>query len=247
MNCRLSGGIFNIMSNLLHLVRLSPEDISENQPVPYDIYTVAGALLLGQGQSASFAEQIPILKFNGWRKAKTDEEMALAKSRREANVQDYDWLNQAPGPGGGHDTPLPDDGYRLPSRGRPPLDEAEVLIAEDVRLARRLLAHMLSEQGVKKVEFVENGRDAIHHFFHHRPHILFLDIDMPNMNGLEVLKQIKLWSPDSFACMVSGHGTMANAREAKTFGVNGFLIKPINLINLKRVLALYVKSMETEQ
>ncbi|MEY4194977.1 MAG: hypothetical protein RLZZ226_1345, partial [Pseudomonadota bacterium] len=77
------------MSNLLNLTRLNPEDISENRPVPYDIYTIAGALLISQGQSVAFAEQIPILKFNGWRKAQTDEEIALATSRREANIQDY--------------------------------------------------------------------------------------------------------------------------------------------------------------
>ncbi len=232
------------MSNSLALIKINPDEISQEQPIPYDIFTVTGALLISKNQPISFQEQIPILKFHGWRKPRTDEEMSQLKAGQETKVQRYDWLNNVAGLDEG--IVLPDEGLRLPSRGYPPLEEAEALIAEDVRLARRLLAHMLSEQGVKKVQFVENGRDAIHYFFHHRPHMVFLDIDMPNMNGLEVLKQIKLWSPGNFVCMVSGHGTMTNAREAKNYGVDGFLIKPINLVNLKRVLAMYSKSVKTD-
>jgi|GEM_PF-312281 len=227
------------MASALALIKINPDDVHPDEPIPYDIFTVTGALLIGKNQPVSFPEQIPIIKSHGWRKPQTDEEKAQVQSGQDAKVQRYDWLNNAASVE--EEIVLPDEGLRLPSRGYPPLEEAEALIAEDVRLARRLLTHMLSEQGVKKVEFVENGRDAIHYFFHHRPHMVFLDIDMPNMNGLEVLRQIKLWSPGNFACMVSGHGTMTNAREAKNYGVDGFLIKPINLVNLKRVLAMYTK------
>jgi len=227
------------MASALALIKINPDDVHPDEPIPYDIFTITGALLIGKNQPVSFPEQIPIIKSHGWRKPQTDEEKAQVQSGQDAKVQRYDWLNNAASVE--EEIVLPDEGLRLPSRGYPPLEEAEALIAEDVRLARRLLTHMLSEQGVKKVEFVENGQDAIHYFFHHRPHMVFLDIDMPNMNGLEVLRQIKLWSPGNFACMVSGHGTMTNAREAKNYGVDGFLIKPINLVNLKRVLAMYTK------
>jgi len=227
------------MASALALIKINPDDVHPDEPIPYDIFTITGALLIGKNQPVSFPEQIPIIKSHGWRKPQTDEEKAQVQSGQDAKVQRYDWLNNAASVE--EEIVLPDEGLRLPSRGYPPLEEAEALIAEDVRLARRLLTHMLSEQGVKKVEFVENGRDAIHYFFHHRPHMVFLDIDMPNMNGLEVLRQIKLWSPGNFACMVSGHGTMTNAREAKNYGVDGFLIKPINLVNLKRLLAMYTK------
>lgn len=223
------------MSNTIPLIRINPEDIQNDVPAPYDIYTVAGALLMGKNQQTTLPEQSAIVRTQGWRKPQTDEEMIQAKNHQASSAFAYDWLAQ----NSDKDIPLPDDGLRLPSRGHPPLEEAEVLIAEDIRLARRLLTHMLSEEGVKKVEFVDNGLDAIHYFFHHRPHLVFLDIDMPNLSGLNVLRQIKLWSPDNFACMVSGHGTMANAREAKDYGVDGFLVKPINVVNLKRVLAVY--------
>ncbi|MGI9212977.1 MAG: response regulator [Methylococcaceae bacterium] len=229
------------MSNSLPLIRINPDDIREDQPVPFDVYTVTGALLITRNQPLTYPEQLPILKSQGWRKPVTTEEVAQAKSREEPKAESYDFLNKTTGTQS-QDIELPDDGLRLPSRGRPPLDQAEALIAEDVRLARRLLAHMVSEQGLKKVEFAEDGRDAVNYFFHRRPHLVFLDIDMPNLNGLEVLKQIKLWMPDSFTCIVSGHGTMANARVAKNSGVDGFLIKPINVVNLKRVLSVYVRS-----
>ena len=224
------------------MIRINPDEITEGQAVPFDIYTVAGALMMSRNQVALLPEQTAILRAQGWRKPENDEE-TLQTQPLSSPAAAFSWMVKT---GSDKDMELPDDGLRLPSRGKPPLAEAEVLIAEDIRLARRLLSHMLSEQGVKKVDFVENGRDAIHYFFHHRPHMVFLDIDMPNLSGLDVLRQIKLWSPDSFACIVSGHGTMANAREAKCYGVNGFLVKPINLVNLKRVLAVYERHRDGE-
>lgn len=229
------------MPNSLPLIRINPDDIREDQPIPFDVYTVTGALLMNRNQPLTYPEQLPILKSQGWRKPVTDEEVALAKTREDSRPETYDFLNTSTSTPS-QEIVLPDDGLRLPFRGRPPLDQAEALIAEDVRLARRLLAHMVTEQGLKKIEFAEDGRDAINYFFLRRPHLVFLDIDMPNMNGLEVLRQIKLWSPETFACIVSGHGTMANARMAKNAGVDGFLIKPINVVNLKRVLSVYTAS-----
>jgi len=92
---------------------------------------------------------------------------------------------------------------------------------------------------------VNDGRMAISHFFRYQPHIAFLDIDMPVIDGLAVLKQIKQWSPDTFVCMVSGNSTLINVKEAKDYGVDAFLVKPINALNLKRVLALYEATIET--
>ncbi|MEI6413317.1 MAG: response regulator [Pseudomonadota bacterium] len=136
-------------------------------------------------------------------------------------------------------------GGHLSPQGRPPLTEAEVLIADDMPIFRQLLTGLLLEYGISKIESVDNGRLALWHFFHHQPqpHLVFLDIDMPALDGLAVLKQIKQESPDCFVCMVSGNSTLLNVRQARADGADAFLVKPISLLNLKRVMALYQKSV----
>jgi YesN/AraC family two-component response regulator len=57
---------------------------------------------------------------------------------------------------------------------------------------------------------------------------------------MDVLKQIKSWSPETFMCLVSGNATMVNVKTAKTYGVDAFLVKPISGLNLQRVLSIYM-------
>lgn len=203
------------------LIRVLPDDIREHEPVAYDVYTAEGALLLAKGQLVPGPEHAIILRAEGWRLSAPNETVP-------AEIPDQDPPAQGATPS-----------VRLPSRGRPLLTLVEVLIADDMQLIRQLLTRMLRDQGIQKIDAVDNGRAAVAHFFRYRPHLVFLDIDMPGMNGVAALKQIKQWSPDTFVCMVSGNSTLVNVREAKTYGVDAFLVKPINQLNLNRVLALY--------
>ena len=110
-----------------------------------------------------------------------------------------------------------------------------------MKLIRQLLIRMLKKKGVSKIDEVDSGRKAVSHFFRYRPHIDFLDIDMPGMDGLAALKQIKEWSPGTFVCMISANSTLLNVKEAKELGVDAFLVKPINALNLHRILSIYKK------
>ncbi|MEI6414690.1 MAG: response regulator [Pseudomonadota bacterium] len=217
------------MSTPLVLMRVIPEDIWEDRPLPYDIVTAEGVLLLAKGQVVSTPERVAILRTQGWKPRKPDP-AAIPRTQ--------DWKPHKP-----VRAVFPDDtAISLPSRGRPPLPWAETLIADDTPLIRQLLTSMLREQGIKKIDSVENGHQAMTYFFKNLPHIVFLDIDMPGIDGLMALKQIKGWTPDSFVCMVSGNSNLVNVKQAKADGVDGFLVKPISLLNLKRVLALYQAS-----
>src|ERR687895_493430 len=60
------------------------------------------------------------------------------------------------------------------------------------------------------------------------PDLVFLDIKMPGMDGLEVLDQIKAKHPEVPVVMVSGHGTAQNAFEARDKGASGFIEKPFS-------------------
>ncbi len=130
---------------------------------------------------------------------------------------------------------------KFQSQPMPPLKSADALVADDARMIRELLVLMLREAGLGKVDVVENGRKAVSHVFRYRPHLVFLDIDMPLIDGLSALQQIKSWSDQTFVCIVSGNCTLLNVQEARNHGVDGFLAKPLTALNLRRVLALYEK------
>lgn len=210
------------MSTQPLMQRVIPEDIRDNEPVPYSIFTSDGALLLAKGQVVSAAEDGAILRTQGWRRLESDEEVSVDAFTGNDGI----------------DNRLPADA-RLPARGRPALLQVEALIADDVRLMRQLLIRLLREQGLTKIEAVGDGHKAIAYFFRYQPHMVFLDIDMPGLDGLAALKQIKQWSPECFVCMISANSTLVNVKEAKAHGVDAFLVKPVSPLNLKRVLALY--------
>ena len=208
------------------LVSVNPLDIPDAAPLPYDVYSAEGALLFTAGQTPQIPEQVAIMRATGW--CETMKPVAGALNHPGSVRTEEPGANQ-------HAVAVP----CLPLRERPSLDQTEVLIAEDMKLARDLLIRMLNDHGITRISWASNGHSAITHFFQHRPHLVFLDIYMPPSNGFDVLQQIKAWCPGNFVCMVSGDCTQANAEQARKQGVNAFIIKPISPLNLKRVLAMY--------
>lgn len=81
----------------------------------------------------------------------------------------------------------------------------EVLIADDSKLARKRIKDILT-----RVEFENrvvseccNGQEAILDFARHKCELVFMDIEMPKLNGVEAIKKIKEMSPDVFIIIVS--------------------------------------------
>jgi len=207
------------------MLRVDGEALQLMQPPPWDIYSASGALLWSQEQPLSTPEHVAILQVEGWRHIQRDDpEAANALSRAEALRQDRSAETT------------------LASRGRPPLREVVALIADDMSIFRKMLQQILRDQGVSEVHAADTSLSALGLFFQHQPHMVFLDIDMPDLSGLVALKQIKRWAPDTFVCIVTSNGTLVNVKESKQAGVDGFLVKPISTINLTRVMARFHSS-----
>lgn len=71
--------------------------------------------------------------------------------------------------------------------------------------------------------------------------LAFLDIELPDQSGLELLGAINVHFPDAKSVMVSGNGTKDNVVNAISKGVLGFIVKPFNKARVKEVLDNFIK------
>ena len=118
---------------------------------------------------------------------------------------------------------------------------ARLLIVDDEKGIRDALAQVFEYEG-QEVRVAEDGPDALLVANIFQPDLVFLDVKMPGMDGLEVLARLGDESPGSLVIMISGHGTIDTALEATRRGAYDFLEKPLDtdrlLVTLRRALEL---------
>ena len=93
-------------------------------------------------------------------------------------------------------------------------------------LFRFSLRNMLEKNGFEVAGEAEDGVVAISKYKQLRPDIVTLDITMPELNGLEALKEITAYDPQAKIVMVSAMGQQHNIKEAILNGAKYFLVKP---------------------
>jgi DNA-binding NtrC family response regulator len=113
---------------------------------------------------------------------------------------------------------------------------ATILVVDDELGIRALLSEILSDEG-HSIELAENAAQARAARERRRPDLVLLDIWMPDVDGITLLKE---WSATAQlnmpVIMMSGHGTIDTAVEAIKFGAMAFLEKPITLQKLLRAV-----------
>ena len=104
----------------------------------------------------------------------------------------------------------------------------KILVIDDERSIRNSMKDILQYEG-HEVELAENGMEGLVSVKSEKPDIVFCDIKMPKMEGIEVLERIKEFSADTPVIMISGHGTIDTAIEAIRKGAYDFIEKPLDL------------------
>jgi DNA-binding NtrC family response regulator len=118
------------------------------------------------------------------------------------------------------------------SRGSGPL----VFVIDDEPLVAKALSGMVRQAGCEATVFA-TGPAALAALNEVRPQLVTLDLAMPEMDGLEVLRRIREVAPDLPVVMVSGKGTIRAAVSALKFGAFDFLEKPVDQDRLEAALA----------
>ena len=116
-----------------------------------------------------------------------------------------------------------------------------VLIVDDVAVARDLVRAMLRSLDVEQIFDASNGIDAIALFRREHPDIVFLDIRMPGMDGLQALGEMLADNPAAFIVIDSAESTADNVRAALKLGAKGFLVKPFNMQKVRGILDDYFR------
>lgn len=104
----------------------------------------------------------------------------------------------------------------------------KILVIDDERSIRNSMKDILQYEGYEVV-LAENGMEGLVSVKSEKPDVVFCDIKMPKMEGMEVLERIKEFSADTPVIMISGHGTIDTAIEAIRKGAYDFIEKPLDL------------------
>jgi DNA-binding response OmpR family regulator len=103
-----------------------------------------------------------------------------------------------------------------------------ILVVDDEKLMCDLLRAVLVRHG-HEVLTASNGREGFELFKKHRPRFTLLDLRMPEMNGIEVLKQIRAIDPQAAVLILTAWGSDALEQQARQLGVVDFLSKRLSL------------------
>jgi UDP-3-O-acyl N-acetylglucosamine deacetylase len=106
--------------------------------------------------------------------------------------------------------------------------EKKVLIVDDDESVVQSIEGVLGDEGFG-VTKASSGEEAIKVFQEEKPDVTLLDIWMPGMDGIEVLKRLKWIAPECEVIMISGHATISTAMTAVKLGAFDFIEKPLSL------------------
>jgi DNA-binding NtrC family response regulator len=103
-----------------------------------------------------------------------------------------------------------------------------ILIVEDDRAICEMLGKVLSKQGYCTLK-AENGKQEIRMATDNRLDLVVLDLNLPDIEGIHVLKQVKTQNRSTQVIVLTGHGSRETARSAMEIGAFDFLTKPFDV------------------
>lgn len=122
----------------------------------------------------------------------------------------------------------------------------KILIVDDEEIIARLLSISLKSDGYETVT-ANSGKEGLEKFKTESPDIVITDIKMPEMDGLELLKEIKAIDPDKEVIIVTGHGDIDSTITALQYGASDFINKPVRDEALAIALARAKEKIEIRQ
>lgn len=111
-----------------------------------------------------------------------------------------------------------------------------ILICDDAAFMRYHIKSMVTNNGYNVIGEAENGLEAVRKYKELKPDIVTMDITMPEMTGIEALKEIIKIDPKAKVVMLSAMGQESMVKEAILSGAKNFIVKPFTETILLKIL-----------
>ena len=114
-----------------------------------------------------------------------------------------------------------------------------LLIIDDEVHSRNTLCNCFpwEQIGFKVIGQADNGKDALAFIKRNNVHVLLCDIQMPVMNGIELVKILHTWDKPPITIFFSGYSEFEYARQAIQYGVRSYILKPIKYEDIVEVFS----------
>lgn len=116
----------------------------------------------------------------------------------------------------------------------------KVLIVDDQNGIRILLVEVFSSEGYETFQ-AANGKAALEIVKLHTPDLVLLDMKIPGMDGLEILKHIKQMNPDIKVIMMTAYGELDMIKEATDLGALMHFTKPFDIDEMRQAVNMQLK------
>ena len=119
----------------------------------------------------------------------------------------------------------------------------KILVVDDEVEVANFLCAFLKRLGLSS-EKANSGQEAMEAFARYKPEWVFLDIKMPDMDGLELLKKMKEINNEIKAIMITGKDDEAVQDEARLLGASDYIVKPMDLEEMRNIIRKYIPIKE---
>jgi two-component system response regulator (stage 0 sporulation protein F) len=124
------------------------------------------------------------------------------------------------------------------------LDDKKVLIVDDQNGIRVLLMEVFSSEGYQTFQ-ASNGKMALEIVRSESPDLVLLDMKIPGMDGLEILKRVKEINRDIKVIMMTAYGELDMIKEATELGALMHFTKPFDIDEMRMVVNMQLRGSET--
>lgn len=131
------------------------------------------------------------------------------------------------------------------NRSSPGLENLRVLIVDDERSVVKMLRMMLANIGVTQIFTAKDGLEALAFLGEcdDLVNTILCDWNMPRLDGLKLLQQVRSTSPDMAFVMVTGRATLEAVHDAKSYNVTAFIAKPFSQDEIRKKLEIVARSI----
>lgn len=123
--------------------------------------------------------------------------------------------------------------------------KSRVLVVDDAIFMRKMISDILEGNGMEIVGEADTGASAVERYKELKPDLVTMDIIMPEMNGIDAVKEIMAIDSQAKIVMCSALGQQALVQEAMGAGAKDFLIKPFNPSRVIEVVTKILSQAQT--